>query len=688
MSYSLILMSFFRKFNLTLLFCFLSISTINAQESSLQDFFPHIIINKSNNPSPGYFFLGSPTTQFAQSTMSYVAMVDNYGTIVYYRNIFTPSYQFSLNSEKITAFISGDPAQLYFMNEHFKIFDSITTQGYDLDNHGYAIADNGNIILLGKDNRTVDMSQIVEGGRESATVIDLIIQEFTSDKQLLYTWNSKDHFNILDTNEESNYIHLTSSVIDYVHVNSVIIDTDTSMLISCRHMDEITKIDRRTGEIIYRLGGKNNEFTFINDPIGFSHQHSIQKLDNGNLLFFDNGNLHEHKVSTGVEYQIDEAHRTATLITRIEKNPETYIDFYGSIQRVQNGNTIIGWGYDTPSMTEFLPDGTVALEIDFSEHSHSPSIIKYEWKNPWFSPVKDTLEFPIWEESANNIEEINIENTTDSSILITGYSNHTNFFSVETSFPIELGAKSTTSINILFNPKNAITGFLTDILTLYSDSESQRLACQVSLIGKKEDYASPTVAIFPNSFGADVNSEIVISFSESIRLLDNTELNYQNVDNTITIQKSDYLGEIVANNANVNTEKNTITIIPNSSLEDNQLYYVSFGDIFEDYSNNIVIGISQTFNTGSLTESTSIRSGKNEIIISPNPSNGKFQLLLAQESDYKVVIMDMHSKIVSEDEISMAKQLSFDLSLYPSGIYLVLIYSNGELLDKRKIVKD
>ena len=33
------------------------------------------------------------------------------------------------------------------------------------------------------------------------------------------------------------------------------------LLISSRHMDEVTKIDRQTGEIIWRLGGKNNDFT-------------------------------------------------------------------------------------------------------------------------------------------------------------------------------------------------------------------------------------------------------------------------------------------------------------------------------------------------------------------------------------------------------------------------------------------
>ena len=52
------------------------------------------------------------------------------------------------------------------------------------------------------------------------------------------------------------------------------------------------KIDKSSGKVIWNLGGKKNEFEFINDEMKFSHQHSIRKLENGNIILFDNGNLH------------------------------------------------------------------------------------------------------------------------------------------------------------------------------------------------------------------------------------------------------------------------------------------------------------------------------------------------------------------------------------------------------------
>ena len=44
-------------------------------------------------------------------------------------------------------------------------------------------------------------------------------------------------------------------------------------LVSCRNLDEITKIHRTTGEIIWRWGGSQNDFIFTNDyPLHTSTQ--------------------------------------------------------------------------------------------------------------------------------------------------------------------------------------------------------------------------------------------------------------------------------------------------------------------------------------------------------------------------------------------------------------------------------
>src|SRR5262245_47329771 len=151
------------------------------------------------------------------------------------------------------------------------------------------------------DPQIVDMSALTKGGRSDAIVIGLIIQELDQEKNVVFQWRSWDHFQITDVMSHS----LNSSVVDYVHGNSIDVDSDCNLIISCRHMNEVTKISRASGEIIWRLGGRNNQFA-IDDPIRFSHQHDVRRLPNGNLTLFDNGNFRLPLFSRAVEYAIDE----------------------------------------------------------------------------------------------------------------------------------------------------------------------------------------------------------------------------------------------------------------------------------------------------------------------------------------------------------------------------------------------
>lgn len=220
------------------------------------------------------------------------------------------------------------------------------------------------------------MSQIVPGGDSAASVIGLVIQEIDAQKRSVFTWRGWDHFQITDATHEN----LTAATIDYVHGNAIEPDFDGNLLVSSRHMDEITKIDRSTGEIIWRMGGKNNQFTFANDSLGFSHQHAIRRLPNGNISLYDNGNFHNTPFSRAVEYQLDEQTKKATLVWEYRNNPATYGMAMGYVQRLDNGNTLIGWGSTNPSVTEIAPDRTNLFELTLAPGMYSYRAFRFPWK--------------------------------------------------------------------------------------------------------------------------------------------------------------------------------------------------------------------------------------------------------------------------------------------------------------------
>jgi hypothetical protein len=90
------------------------------------------------------------------------------------------------------------------------------------------------------------------------------VQELDANRDVVFEWRSWDHFQITDATVNTD---LTDKKVDYVHGNTVERDFDGNIMISCRNMCEITKINHETGDIIWRMNGENNQFTFVNDNI-------------------------------------------------------------------------------------------------------------------------------------------------------------------------------------------------------------------------------------------------------------------------------------------------------------------------------------------------------------------------------------------------------------------------------------
>ena len=77
--------------------------------------------------------------------------------------------------------------------------------------------------------------------------------------RVLFEWHSIDHVQLVES-----YYHLPRDpgrIFDYFHVNSIEIDHDGNLLVSARNTHTIYKISRRTGKILWRLGGKRSDFT-------------------------------------------------------------------------------------------------------------------------------------------------------------------------------------------------------------------------------------------------------------------------------------------------------------------------------------------------------------------------------------------------------------------------------------------
>jgi hypothetical protein len=156
-----------------------------------------------------------------------------------------------------------------------------------------------------------------------------------------------------------------SDTFDYVHPNSVALDTDGNVLVSGRHTWTVYKIDRTSGILDWRLGGKQDSFT---EPpaVTTAWQHDARREADGTLTIFDNGAAGKtvtHR-TRGLVLNLDESAMTVKLVHSYPAPPKVVSDSQGSFRLLPNGDYLAGWG-DQPEYTEFAADGSVVSDVKF-----------------------------------------------------------------------------------------------------------------------------------------------------------------------------------------------------------------------------------------------------------------------------------------------------------------------------------
>jgi hypothetical protein len=332
-------------------------------------------ITTLKNTAEGYIFV---TVPFWGQGNSYLVAYDNLGKPVFYRSTPTYSSDFKVQENGRLTYYDYASEKFFAMDSSLTVVDSFWTKnGFTTDEHDIKMLENGNVLIIGYLGKSFDMSQYVPGGDRNASVLTSAIQEVDKNRNVVFEWKDYEHYKFTDVGPA---VNLLDPSIIYTRINSVDLDLDGNLIISARNLDEITKIHRKSGNILWRLGGKNNQFKFLNDSIGFSAQHSAKVLPNGNLLIFDDGLYHTPHFSRAIEYKLDTVSKTATMIWSYRHSPDIRSVFWGNAQRLSNGNTIIGWGRSDTAATEVDTKGEKVFEMTFPPEVFSYRVFRFPFK--------------------------------------------------------------------------------------------------------------------------------------------------------------------------------------------------------------------------------------------------------------------------------------------------------------------
>jgi hypothetical protein len=348
---------------------------------SLPEDFPTVTVLTLDNPAPGFLFLAN-RPQVGSPSGHYGMILDDTGFPQWFA-LMPETNDFKRQPTGQLTYFDAQPDQ-----RTYKVMDSTYTvidvyepgNGYPMaDSHDFQFLPNGNALFMIIDHQPVDMSQIVPGGCVNAIVRGHIVQEHDTDHNVVFEWRSWDHFAITEAIHED----LTSCFVDAVHTNSIEPDFDGNLLLSNRNLDDITKVNRATGEVMWRLGGPENDFTLVGDTQFFTYQHSARRTAAGTITVFDNGCFSSPQESRAVEFEIDETNLIATRVWEFRHDPPIFAPFTGNTQRLPNGNTLISWGSEG-IMTEVRSDGSTSFEMRFD---HPKDRTYRAFRLPWSGAV-------------------------------------------------------------------------------------------------------------------------------------------------------------------------------------------------------------------------------------------------------------------------------------------------------------
>jgi Arylsulfotransferase (ASST) len=343
--------------------------------------FPHWTVKRESKPQVAWYLL-TPSA-FTTTEPGYVALFDSRGVPVWWRTDTPPPFDAHLLPDGDLAWTHiaiNNPASGPAEERAFdgRLVRTFATHGTAANEHDLQVQPDGSAYMIAYTPRDhVDLSHW--DGPSDATVLDGDVQRIDRGGKLVWHWNTGEHIPLSASGRwlhrlifETHPLPLPDGreAYDIAHLNSVE-PYGGRLLVSNRYHDAVYSIDRETGRIVWKLGGRKTDrsLKLTGDPLAkrdFGGQHDARTPDGGRTVtVYDNGTLRGRR-PRALEWRIDEKARTARLVRSIDYGPARDSVCCGGARKLPGGDWVIAWGH-TPYVTEQTSRGRLVLEIRF-EH--------------------------------------------------------------------------------------------------------------------------------------------------------------------------------------------------------------------------------------------------------------------------------------------------------------------------------
>jgi outer membrane protein assembly factor BamB len=345
-----------------------------------------VAIRAHDDTAPGYIFVAPEEGGSGQGGSM---VFDDRGEVVWFRPL-SGRHGRAMNFEVQTyrgrdVLTWGETAGEYVIcdSSYREIARLSAGHGYDGDHHEFLISPQDTALITIYNSVPQDLTAV--GGSKNGRAWQGIVQELDIETgEVLFEWRSIDHVGLEETYVDAREDHYAGGI-DYFHINSIDVDHDDNLLISARETSAVYKIDRKSGEVIWRLGGKKSDFE-MGEGARFAFQHDARRLPDGTISIFDNGSLvFEDGIPRAVEesraivLELDERKMTASLVREYTHPDEQHADAAGNLQMLANGDAFVGWGRAL-AISEFGKNGGLLFDARLPSNNRSYRAFRLPWR--------------------------------------------------------------------------------------------------------------------------------------------------------------------------------------------------------------------------------------------------------------------------------------------------------------------
>jgi hypothetical protein len=348
---------------------------------TLPDLHPPVIqVVRDRDPGAGDIFL---TPDHAPQPGSMI--VDGQGRLVWFerrpRQAYNLEVQRYLGKPVLTwsegTFLGfGHPKDM-IVNQSYRTVAVIRgAEDYKPDLHEFQITPQGTALIDAYSPVRADLSSV--GGRVDGNVWDCIVLEVDiRTGRLLWEWHALGHIPV-----SNSYLKAPTArgLYDFFHINTIQQLPNRNLLISSRTTSAVYEIDKRTGNVVWTVGGKHPSFK-MGPGTGFEWQHDAHLYPDGVLTLFNDAATQQEqdeRQSSAEALAVNTSTMTVSLVHRYRHSPWQLARLGGSAQILPDHNVFVGWG-SQPTFSEYSPSGQLLFDGRFPMGDYSYREYRFPW---------------------------------------------------------------------------------------------------------------------------------------------------------------------------------------------------------------------------------------------------------------------------------------------------------------------